>query len=60
MKRFPKDCNYNCPHYSEYDLSIDDLVGCCSLLNKECDLCDSDFSLYLCPKEDSTCQEIQK
>lgn len=53
MKRFPRDCDCNCPHYSEYDLSIDDLVGCCSLLKKECDLCDMDFSLYLCPKSEN-------
>lgn len=53
MKRFPKDCTYTCEHYSEYDLSIDDLVGCCSLLKSKCDLCDEDFCFLLCPLEES-------
>lgn len=51
MKRFPKDCNIECPYYSEYDLSVDDLVGCCSKLELECDLCDQDYSYIKCPVE---------
>ena len=53
MKRFPKDCNKNCPYYNEYDLSIDDLVGQCLFLEVACDLCDSEFSYILCPLKES-------
>lgn len=55
MKRFPNDCTKDCPHYSEYDLSIDDLVGSCALLQRSCDLCEGDFCFLLCPlkEEDS-------
>lgn len=48
-KRFPKDCTTDCPHYSQWDLSIDDLVGACDLLEISCDLCDEDYCFYLCP-----------
>jgi hypothetical protein len=51
MKRFPKDCDAKCPHYSCYDLNIDDLVSNCSLLNVQCDDCDMDFSYVICPLE---------
>ena len=48
--RFPKDCwNKQCPHFHTRDLSIDDLVCSCDLLKIECDACDEDFCLYLCP-----------
>lgn len=50
VTRFPIDCNSDCEHYSEYDLSIDDIVCCCSLLGVEIDLCDTLFApLLLCP-----------
>ena len=47
--RFPKDCPRDCPNFSEYELSIDDLVCGCSLLRVSCDACDEDFSFLLCP-----------
>ena len=51
--RFPKDCwKKNCPYFHTRDLSIDDLVCSCDLLTIECDACDEDFSLYLCPLPD--------
>lgn len=49
--RFPKDCYKGCPNYSEYDLSVDDLVCYCSLLKQQCDMCDEDLSFTLCPIE---------
>lgn len=50
-RRFPKDCFKGCPNYSEYDISIDDIVCYCSLLRRQCDMCDQDFSFVLCPIE---------
>lgn len=48
--RFPKDCwKKKCPHFHTRDLSIDDLVCTCDLLKIQCDACDEDFSLHLCP-----------
>ena len=47
--RFPKDCDKNCSHYSQYDMSIDDYVATCGLLKMECDLCDQEFNFTLCP-----------
>ena len=49
---FPKDCwNTQCEYQCVYDLSIDDLVIVCKLLNLECDLCDIDITCPTkCPK----------
>ncbi len=48
--RFPKDCwKKNCPHFHTRDLSVDDLVCTCDLLKMQCDACDEDWCLYLCP-----------
>lgn len=58
MKRFPKDCNPKCPHYSNYDLSIDDLVICCDLLNAECDLYDADYNYEVCPLNEDELKDI--
>lgn len=45
MNRFPKDCwEKNCPHFHTVDMSIDDLLCRCDLLNEECDACDGNFS----------------
>lgn len=48
---FPRDCTNECKYYRTYDLSIDDLVGVCRLLKRECDLCDQDYSFLICPLE---------
>lgn len=48
--RFPKDCwQKKCPHFHTRDMSIDDLVCYCDLMAVECDACDADWSLLLCP-----------
>lgn len=50
MNRFPKDCwKKNCPHFHVIDMSIDDLLCICDILQKECDACDGDFCFLLCP-----------
>lgn len=50
MNRFPKDCwGKNCPHFHTIDMSIDDLLCACDILQKECDACDEDFCFLLCP-----------
>ena len=48
--RFPKDCwKKKCPHFKCWDMSVDDLCCSCDLLKIQCDACDEDFCLYLCP-----------
>ena len=50
IKLFPTDCNLDCKYYSEYDLSIDDIVCCCNLLGIEIDACDTALSILpICP-----------
>lgn len=49
-ERFPKDCwDKQCPHFHVIDMSIDDLLCSCDLLNASCDACDEDFCFLLCP-----------
>jgi hypothetical protein len=51
--RFPKDCwGKKCPHFKTYDLSVDDLVCHCKLLQISCDACDENYVLFLCPKKE--------
>lgn len=51
MDRFPKDCwKKNCKHFHVTDMSIDDLVCACDILKAECDACDEDFCILLCPE----------
>lgn len=55
MERFPKDCwEKNCPHFHVWDMSVDDLCCACDLLHRQCDVCDEDYSLLLCPKNGDT------
>jgi predicted transcriptional regulator len=49
MRRFPKDCDINCEHYSQYDMSVDDYVATCDKIGISCDLCEGDYCFYLCP-----------
>ena len=50
MNRFPKDCwGKNCPHFRTVDMSIDDLLCACDILQAKCDACDEDFCFLLCP-----------
>ena len=50
MNRFPKDCwGKNCPHFHTVDMSIDDLLCACDILQAECDACDEDFCFLICP-----------
>ena len=52
MSLFPKDCwNKGCEHFHTWDMSVDDLVCACDVLNKECDACDEDYSFVRCPVE---------
>lgn len=52
MSRFPKDCwNKECQHFHVTDMSVDDLLCACDLLQEECDACDEDFSFLRCPLE---------
>ena len=38
MNRFPKDCwGKNCPHFHAVDMSIDDLLCACDILQAKCD-----------------------
>lgn len=57
--RFPKDCwKKKCPHFKAWDMSIDDLCCYCDLLEVQCDACDEDYCLILCPiKEDAHIKE---
>lgn len=48
--RFPKDCwGKNCPNFHVWDMSVDDFCCYCEVLECECDACDEDYSLLLCP-----------
>lgn len=50
MNRFPKDCwGKNCPHFHTVDMSIDDLLCACDILQAKCDACDEDFCFLICP-----------
>ena len=50
MNRFPKDCwGNNCPHFHTVDMSIDDLLCACDILQAKCDACDEDFCFLICP-----------
>ena len=52
MSLFPKDCwGKRCEHFHIWDISVDDLVCACDVLNKECDACDEDYSFVRCPVE---------
>jgi hypothetical protein len=55
MKMFPDNCSPKCPYFSCYDLSIDDLVYCCSKLGMKVDVGFNVFKTK-CPidKEDDT------
>ena len=54
MSRFPKDCwNKQCEHFHVIDMSVDDLLCACDLLDKqECDACDEDYCFLTCPLEE--------
>lgn len=50
MSRFPRDCwDKKCKHFHVMDMSIDDLVCACDVLQRECDACDEDFCFLRCP-----------
>ena len=53
MKRFPQDCDSKCPHLHSWDMSIDDCRNVCGLLGLQCDDCDEDYSVAICPLENS-------
>ena len=38
-----------CPHFHTIDMSIDDLLCACDILQAECDACDEDFCFLICP-----------
>ena len=43
--RFPKDCwDKKCEHFHTWDMSVDDLVCACDILQLECDACDEDYA----------------
>ena len=48
-KKFPKDCDRNCPHYHAWDMSVDDWTNACDLLKVQIDDCDMDFQWMYCP-----------
>ena len=51
--RFPRDCwTKKCPHFTFWDLSVDDLTCHCDLLKCQIDACDEDFVFRPCPLED--------
>lgn len=53
MRRFPKDCwSKQCNHFHVTDMSVDDLLCACDVLNKECDACDEDYCFLMCPLEE--------
>jgi hypothetical protein len=52
MKKFPVDCDKNCPYLRQWDLSIDDWTNVCIKLNKQIDDMDAygfNAGLPLCP-----------
>jgi len=51
-KKFPKDCDRNCPHYHAWDMSVDDWTNACDLLKVQIDDCDMDFQWMYCPLKD--------
>lgn len=56
MKRFPKDCPRDCPHFHCWDLNIDDYTNVCDLMNIQIDDYDIGYFngafLPICPLED--------
>lgn len=61
MNRFPKDCwGKNCPHFHTVDMSIDDLLCACDILQAECDACDEDFCFLICPLSKRPPEEVLK
>ena len=48
-KKFPKDCERDCPHYHAWDMSVDDWTNACDLLKVQIDDCDMDFNWMYCP-----------
>ena len=61
MNRFPKDCwGKNCPHFHTVDMSIDDLLCACDILQAECDACDEDFCFLICPLSKRPPKEVLK
>lgn len=52
MKKFPIDCNSDCPYLKQWDLSIDDWTNVCTKLNLQIDDMDAygvNAGLPLCP-----------
>lgn len=50
MTRFPKDCwTKNCEYFEARDMSVDDYCCLCRLIGTECDACDEDICMLLCP-----------
>lgn len=51
--RFPIDCPADCPHHTQWDMSVDDYTHVCDLLKMQIDEYDCGFAglLPLCPKE---------
>lgn len=51
MTKFPLDCPCDCPHLSEWDMSVDDYTYYCDLLQVQIDGCDTFISALLpfCP-----------
>ena len=58
--RFPKNCwDKNCPHFSTYDMNVDDLLCKCDLLKISCDACAEDFSYFMCPLPSDNQQGVE-
>jgi hypothetical protein len=57
MKRFPRDCPFDCPHYHSWDLSVDDWTCVCDKLGVQIDECDMDFKWMFCPLNNNEVKE---
>ncbi len=57
-KKFPKDCERDCPHYHSWDMSVDDWTNACDLLKVQIDDCDMDFKWMYCPLAEQESGEI--
>lgn len=54
IKKFPIDCNSDCPYLRQWDLSIDDWTNVCTKLKTQIDDIDAygvNAGLPLCPLE---------
>ena len=55
--RFPRNCQFKCPYFHSWGMSIDDYTCPCDLLDKQVDECSMDLDWYLCLLPDDVVEE---